>query len=228
MQAASWIETCRPDRPFTVIGVWALPTALIGVRLRGWSYDPLRTKLATEKKVSLDTVHVVGAPDGTQAAWEREAAIAKGVEFTKQLITLPPNMLYPESFVALCEEAFELSSGRRCRESDVALRQPHRQQPLRRIRARQVGQKAKVFHQPHKKHPLVVAGDWPLQVAPEPRQQTAIENATFQKLLPKRLDLVGIGPRFSIDSLQLVLQIVAHELLHHINEPLRPQEDALG
>lgn len=81
--------------------------ALIGVRLRGWSYDPLRTKLAAEKKVSLDTVHVVGAPDGTQAAWEREAAIAKGVEFTKQLITLPPNMLYPESFVALCEEAFE-------------------------------------------------------------------------------------------------------------------------
>ena len=81
--------------------------ALIGVRLRGWSYDPLRTKLAAEKKVSLDTVHVVGAPDGTQAAWEREAAIAKGVEFTKQLVTLPPNMLYPESFVSLCQEAFE-------------------------------------------------------------------------------------------------------------------------
>lgn len=81
--------------------------ALIGVRLRGWSYDQYRTKLAADKKVTLESVHVVGAPEGTEAAWEREAAIAKGVEFTKKLITLPPNILYPESFVELCKEAFE-------------------------------------------------------------------------------------------------------------------------
>ncbi len=80
--------------------------ALIGLRLRSWSHDHYRTKLADDKKVTLESVHVIGAPDGTQDAWEREAAIAKGVEFTKKLITEPANILYPESFVSLCEEAF--------------------------------------------------------------------------------------------------------------------------
>ena len=79
---------------------------LTGVRLRGWAHDQYRTKLAQEKKVSLQTVHVIGAPEGTQAAWQREAAIAKGVEFTKTLVTEPANIVYPESFVAMCEEAF--------------------------------------------------------------------------------------------------------------------------
>ncbi|WP_299193466.1 leucyl aminopeptidase [uncultured Erythrobacter sp.] len=79
---------------------------LTGVRLRAWAYDEYRTKLAAEKKITLEKVHVIGAPEGTEAAWEEQAAIAQGVEFTKQLITLPPNVLYPESFVAMCEEAF--------------------------------------------------------------------------------------------------------------------------
>ncbi|BDI61618.1 leucyl aminopeptidase [Qipengyuania nanhaisediminis] len=80
---------------------------LLGVRLRSWAHDDYRTKLPAEKKVTLGKVHVIGAPEGTEASWEAEAAIAKGTEFTKTLITLPPNKLYPESFVELCKEAFE-------------------------------------------------------------------------------------------------------------------------
>ncbi len=80
--------------------------ALLGLRLRGWAFDEYRTKLAAEKKITLQTVHVTGAPGGTQDAWQAADAVAKGVEFTKKLITLPANILYPESFVALCEEAF--------------------------------------------------------------------------------------------------------------------------
>ena len=79
---------------------------LLGVRLRAWRYDKYRTKLAAEKRASLETVHVIGAPEGTEAAWETQAAIAKGVEFTRMLVTEPANIVYPESFVALCEEAF--------------------------------------------------------------------------------------------------------------------------
>lgn len=82
-------------------------SVLLGVRLRGWSFDNYRTKLAVEKKTSLTTVHVIGAPAGTKEAWDTVQAVAKGVEFTKKLITLPANILYPESFVALCREAFE-------------------------------------------------------------------------------------------------------------------------
>ena len=80
---------------------------LMGALLRSWSHDQYRTKLADDKKVSLSTIHALGAPEGTQAAWEREAAIAKGVELTKRLVTEPANILYPESFVAACREAFE-------------------------------------------------------------------------------------------------------------------------
>ncbi|MEO1221148.1 MAG: leucyl aminopeptidase [Pseudomonadota bacterium] len=79
---------------------------LLGAKLRSWAFDKYRTKLAADKKITLETVHVVGAPEGTEVDWERNAAIARGVEFTKQLVTEPANIVYPESFVALCQEAF--------------------------------------------------------------------------------------------------------------------------
>ncbi|MEL7518456.1 MAG: leucyl aminopeptidase [Pseudomonadota bacterium] len=79
---------------------------LFGLRLRAWRFDAYRTKMADEKKITLTKVHVVNAPDGTDTAWERASHLADGVEFTKELITLPANILYPESFVAKCEEAF--------------------------------------------------------------------------------------------------------------------------
>ena len=79
---------------------------LLGAKLRSWAYDKYRTKLTADKKITLETVHVVGAPEGTEADWERNAAIARGVEFTKKLVTEPANIVYPESFVALCREAF--------------------------------------------------------------------------------------------------------------------------
>ena len=79
---------------------------LLGLRLRAWRHDVYRTKLAAEKRPSLENVFVVGAPEGTQAAWETASAVATGVEFTRTLVAEPANILYPESFVARCEEAF--------------------------------------------------------------------------------------------------------------------------
>ncbi|KPP91495.1 leucyl aminopeptidase [Erythrobacter sp. HL-111] len=81
--------------------------ALLGLRLRSWRLDTYRTKLPADKRPSLETVHVVGAPDGTHDAWAEAEAVARGVEFTRTLVTEPANRLYPESFVALCEKAFE-------------------------------------------------------------------------------------------------------------------------
>jgi leucyl aminopeptidase len=79
---------------------------LLGLRLRGWRHDKYRTRLAADKRPSLTTIHVAGAPDGTEAAWGREAAIALGVEFTRMLVTEPANIIYPASFVDACNEAF--------------------------------------------------------------------------------------------------------------------------
>ncbi len=72
---------------------------LLGARLRGWRHDVYRTKLPEDQKASLATIKVAGAPEGAQAAWSTEAALADGVEFTRELVTEPANIIYPESFV---------------------------------------------------------------------------------------------------------------------------------
>ena len=81
--------------------------ALLGLRLRAWRQDAYRTTLPAEKQPSLETVHVVGAPEGTKEAWAEAEAVAKGVEFTRRLVTEPANRLYPTSFVEMCEKAFD-------------------------------------------------------------------------------------------------------------------------
>ncbi|MCK9542991.1 MAG: leucyl aminopeptidase [Novosphingobium sp.] len=77
---------------------------LLAARLRGWRHDSYRTKLSDEQKKSLQTVEVVGAPAGTDAAWAAQEAVAQGVEFTRELVTEPANVIYPESFVERCRE----------------------------------------------------------------------------------------------------------------------------
>ena len=72
---------------------------VLGARLRGWRYDKYRTKLAADQQASLTTVRIAGAPEGTEAAWEVETALADGIELTRELVTEPANIIYPESFV---------------------------------------------------------------------------------------------------------------------------------
>ena len=57
-----------------------------------------------DQKTTLDEVVVLGAPDGTEAEWAREEAVCAGVELTRELVTEPANVIYPESFVARCQD----------------------------------------------------------------------------------------------------------------------------
>ena len=77
---------------------------LLGLRLRSWRHDVYRTRLGEDKKPTLAEIVVAGAPRGAQAAWQIEAALAEGVEFTRELVTEPANTIYPESFVERCLE----------------------------------------------------------------------------------------------------------------------------
>ncbi|EQB12048.1 leucyl aminopeptidase [Novosphingobium lindaniclasticum] len=77
--------------------------ALLGAVLRAWRLDTYRTKLADDAKPSLGDIAVVGAPEGTEAVWAVEQAIVAGVSFTRELVTEPANVIYPESFVARVE-----------------------------------------------------------------------------------------------------------------------------
>ena len=80
---------------------------LTGLVLRNWRHDEYRTRLKDEDKPSLASVVVAGAPVGTEAAWDREVALVRGVEFTRELVTEPANVIYPESFVERCLKRFE-------------------------------------------------------------------------------------------------------------------------
>ena len=82
-------------------------SVLLGARLRSWRYDIYKTRLTDEQKPSLTDIVAIGAPEGTEALWQIEAALAEGVEFTRELVTEPANVIYPESFVARCLARFE-------------------------------------------------------------------------------------------------------------------------
>ena len=79
----------------------------LAARLRGWRHDAYRTKLTDEQKKSLTGISVIGAPEGADAAWAEAEALAKGVELTRELVTEPANVIYPESFVERCRTAME-------------------------------------------------------------------------------------------------------------------------
>ena len=79
---------------------------LLGMKLRNWRHERFKTKMKDEQKRTIETIEVVGAPAGTSEAWETEAALAEGIEFTKHLIAEPANTLYPESFVDICRETY--------------------------------------------------------------------------------------------------------------------------
>ena len=81
-------------------------SVLLGLRLRGWRHDIYRTTMKEELKATLTSVTVAGAPEGTDAAWASESALADGVEFTRELVAEPSNKIFPVSFVAKCEEKF--------------------------------------------------------------------------------------------------------------------------
>ena len=80
---------------------------LLGARLRGWRHDVYRTKLPTDQKVTLETLVVAGAPDGTEAAYGTCAALAQGIELTRELVTEPANIIYPESFAQRVSQRLE-------------------------------------------------------------------------------------------------------------------------
>ena len=68
-----------------------------GAVLRSWRFDQYRTKQKDKQKPTLTSLAIVGA--GEVKAHDRLMAIAGGVARTRTLVSEPPNVIYPESFV---------------------------------------------------------------------------------------------------------------------------------
>jgi leucyl aminopeptidase len=72
----------------------------LGAALRSWRYDRYRTKLKDNLKPTLEEIVVVGGGPGAARRYEqRWAPVVEGVSLTRELVTEPANIIFPESFV---------------------------------------------------------------------------------------------------------------------------------
>ncbi|HLZ75194.1 leucyl aminopeptidase, partial [Phenylobacterium sp.] len=96
---ASGLTTLRLELPDASAELAA--RAALGVRLGSYRFDKYRTKEPAEKKPSVVKAEVA-ASDGTAAlaAFTPLAALADAVAFTRDLVSEPPNVLYPAEFAA--------------------------------------------------------------------------------------------------------------------------------
>ncbi len=73
--------------------------AAFAARLAGYRFLKYRTTLKPEKTPSIETIRIVAAdPKAAEAAWTALAAVAEAVEFSRDLVSEPANILYPEEF----------------------------------------------------------------------------------------------------------------------------------
>jgi leucyl aminopeptidase len=72
----------------------------LGAALRSWRYDRYRTKLKDNQKPTLEEIVIVGGNAGAAKRYEeRWVPVVEGVSLTRELVTEPANIIYPETFV---------------------------------------------------------------------------------------------------------------------------------
>ena len=80
----------------------------LATALRGWRYDRYRTRIKEKQKVTLTTVTIVGAGQAAEERYAtRYASVVEGVSLTRELVTEPANIIYPESFVERVTESIK-------------------------------------------------------------------------------------------------------------------------
>jgi leucyl aminopeptidase len=80
----------------------------LGAALRAWRYDRYRTKLKDNQKSTLKDVVIVGSDAAAATRYEqRWAPVVEGVSLTRELVTEPANIIYPESFVERVKASVE-------------------------------------------------------------------------------------------------------------------------
>jgi leucyl aminopeptidase len=78
----------------------------LAAALRSWRYDRYRTKLKDKQKPTLKELTIVGAGGGASDRWEqRWKPVFEGVSVTRELVTEPANIIYPETFVERAQAA---------------------------------------------------------------------------------------------------------------------------
>lgn len=80
-----------------------------GAELRTYRFDKYRTKEKAEDKPQLKSISVVTAKiDGAKKAYAPLAALAESVAFTRNIVSEPANIIYPETLAAECKKLSKL------------------------------------------------------------------------------------------------------------------------
>ncbi|WP_439477317.1 leucyl aminopeptidase [Brevundimonas sp.] len=73
--------------------------AAFAARLAAYRFHKYRTTLKPEKTPSIETIRVVAAdPRAAKVAWDTLSPVADAVEFSRDLVSEPANVLYPVEF----------------------------------------------------------------------------------------------------------------------------------
>lgn len=89
----------QPDALPAVTKAEAGAHAAMGARLASYRFDTYRTKLKPDQQPTLNAVEImIDGPAAARARAEKDAAIVEGVFFARDLVSEPPNVLYPETF----------------------------------------------------------------------------------------------------------------------------------
>ncbi len=76
----------------------------LGARLRAYTFDKYRTTQKEDEKPKLSALKIILKDAGLATAdYAKLAAVADGVELTRNLVTEPANVLYPEEFAIRTE-----------------------------------------------------------------------------------------------------------------------------
>ena len=78
-----------------------------GAAARSWRYDIYRTKLSPKARPTLEEIIIVGGGDAAEGEWQRRSALVDGISLTRELVTEPANVVYPETFVDRCRKSLE-------------------------------------------------------------------------------------------------------------------------
>ncbi|MCX8500519.1 MAG: leucyl aminopeptidase [Alphaproteobacteria bacterium] len=102
------LAACLTAQPPLALGEIAAEIAL-GASLRTYRFDRYRTRLKPEELPSLTTISLTSSDPATvkaaAAAWAERESLVEAIEFTKNLVSEPPNSLHPVSY---CEALKEL------------------------------------------------------------------------------------------------------------------------
>ncbi|MEP3226484.1 MAG: leucyl aminopeptidase [Parasphingorhabdus sp.] len=81
-----------------------LARLLFGAKLRSWRIDKYRTTMPENAKQTLTEITVLDTDMESAKIWQDLSAVADGVALTRELVSEPANIIYPESFVERCQE----------------------------------------------------------------------------------------------------------------------------